>query len=133
MFGIECGKSEVEFSVDYEARPSARTIENKMIRFTGMIVVEGKTSIGSVLEIESADACATRTLLVDRAELPVVVFQNEACAGPRSIEDQMVQFPAFVVVEGKALIGSVLEIESANAGATGALLVDRTELPVVIF
>src|ERR1051325_3201334 len=103
-----------------------------MVQFPAFVVVEGKAVIGSVLQIQSPNCSATGPLLVDGTELPVVIFQNEACAAARAVENQMIQFPTVVIVEGKPAIGSVSKIKSADTRTAGALRIDGAKFSIVI-
>jgi len=58
----------------------ARTVEDEMISFAHMVVIEGKDTITSRFEVVSTDAGARVTLLIDGCERPAVVTQNPYCS-----------------------------------------------------
>ncbi len=128
---IDGHKSTVDIAQDpYSAR--SRAIENEVVEFTAVLVINGEDSIGRGFEVVSANAVAWITLLVDGREIAIIVTQNPYSARARAVEDEMVKFTAVVVIEGKGAISCGSEVISTDANAWIALLKDGHESALVV-
>ena len=71
-----------------------------MIPLATVIVVEGKSPIGTGPELIAADPMACE----DGAEPAIDIAQDPDDAGTWTIEHQMVQLAGMVIVEGESLV-----------------------------
>jgi hypothetical protein len=97
----------------YSAR--ARAVEDEMIKFTAVVVIEGEGAIGCRSEVISTDANAWFAFLIDGREDAVVVTQNPYGARSGAIEHKVIKFAAVVIVESEGEISSGSKVVSGNA------------------
>src|SRR6266849_4033167 len=101
-----------------------------MIELATAIIVEGKCLVGSGLEIIAADAIPWSRLCIDCSELPIGVLEDPDRACARPVQRQVIELATAIVVEGKCLVGSGLEIIAADAIPWSPLCIDCSELPI---
>jgi hypothetical protein len=89
---------------------SARAIQHKMIKFTGVLIIKCKDLIGRGFEVISTYTSTWITLLVDSLEISILVTQNPYRSCARAVENDMVKFAAVVVIEGEGAIGRGFQI-----------------------
>jgi len=109
-----------------------RAIEGKVILFADVIVIKGKDAIGSGFEIVSTNSDAWIALSIDGREGALIVLQNPDGARSGTIEGEIVEFPASIVVKGQGAISSGFEVISSNAVARITLPIDRQESALIV-
>jgi len=109
-----------------------RAVEGKVILVATLVVIEGVDQVGRGFEIIETDTGTWITLLVDRTELTVAIFQDPYGARARTVEGKMIKLAALVIIEGKGKIGSGFKIVSTDAYTRITLLVDRGETPILV-
>jgi len=102
-----------------------------VILFASLVVIEGVDQVGRGFEIISTDTDAWITLLVNRSELTISVFQDPYGTPAGTVEDKMIKLAALVIIEGKDTIGTGFKIISTNA-YTITLSIYGSEPPVSV-
>src|SRR5205823_4557452 len=103
--------------------------EYQVIKLTTTNVVKGKSTIGGPLQIITANSVAPR---VDWCKLSAIVLQNPHNTRARAIEREVIKFATAIIVKGKGLISSGLEIIAANSVTRVPLLIDGCKLPGIV-
>src|SRR6266508_4484781 len=98
-----------------------------MVKFTAVVLIEGKSAISCGSEIISTDAIAWIALLKGGHESAVAVAYNPHRACSRAIEHDVIKIATVVVVESEGKISGRSKVVSGNAEAWITLLVDRCE------
>ena len=98
-----------------------------MVKFTAVVVIEGKGAIGMGFQVISSNVLTWMALLKDRDESAIVVAYNPYRPRSRAIEHKMIRFSAVVVVESEGEISGGFKVVSGNAAARITLFVDRRE------
>ena len=110
----------------------SRAIQHKVVKFTGVLVIECKDLIGSGFEVISPYSNTWITLLVDSLENSILVSQNPYRSCTRAVENDMVKFSAVVVIESEGAIGGGFQVISGYAFAGVALLIHGHERAIVV-
>ena len=111
---------------------STGAVEDKVILFASLVVIEGVGQVGRGFEIISTDTDAWITLLVNGSELTVIISQDPYGTRARTVEDKMIKLAALVIIEGKDKIGGGFKIVSTDTDAWITLLVNGNESTVSV-
>src|SRR5205085_1116836 len=112
-----------------EDRPSARSIQNKMIELATAVIVEGEGSIGGTEEVIATDPVPGIALCIHWRKLPHIVLQDEDRPGARPVQNKMIELATTIIVEGEGLIGGRLEVIATDPAPRITLPVEGCELP----
>src|SRR5437773_2474122 len=98
-----------------------------------MIIIKSECAIAGRRKIISSDTAPWIPLAVDRREVAILVLQYEDGTLARSIQHNVVQLSAVVVVECKSPICRRLQIIPSDALSGIPLMVDRREGTIFVF
>lgn len=96
-------------------RSGSGAVDTEMIFVAGTAVVKGEDFVCGALEIEPPDAASIVALGVDCCKGAAGVLEDEDGSSPGTVEDEVVELPTGIVVEGDGAIGCALEIEASDA------------------
>jgi hypothetical protein len=85
-------------------RSCARAVENDVVKFSAVVVIEGEGAIGRGFQVIPGYAVAWVTLLIHGHERAIIVANNPNSARSGAIEYDVIKFTAVVVIEGEGEI-----------------------------
>ena len=95
----------------YPDGTSAGSIESYMVLLAATVIIEGKGAVRSGFEIITSDAVPGITLLIDGGEIvTTLVADDPDGASARSVEDDVVQLAAAVIIESEGAIAGRFEV-----------------------